>query len=211
MHQSHLKVLVQNLPPQVEAGNNRVGNPGQPLTFNGAFTDPGSLDTHTITWDFGDGTSANGTLTSTHLYTNIGTYAVKLTVRDDDGGVGSDTFTVNIQYAFSGFFSPVDNLPILNTVKAGQAIPIKFSLGGTYGLSIFAADYPASSVVTCGNVAEDAIEETVTAGNSGLSFSAGNNQYTYVWKTDKAWAGTCRTLVIKLNDGSYHCANFKFK
>jgi hypothetical protein len=36
-------------------------------------------------------------------------------------------------------------------------------------------------------------------------------QYTYVWKTDKSWLNTCRTLVVKLNDGTFHRANFKFK
>jgi len=47
------------------------------------------------------------------------------------------TFVIN----FSGFFQPVDNLPTLNLVKAGSAIPVKFSLGGNKALSIFAAGY----------------------------------------------------------------------
>ncbi len=57
----------------------------------------------------------------------------------------------------------------------------------------------------------DAIEQTVTAGASNLSYDATTDQYIYVWKTDKSWAGTCRTFVLKLNDGSYHRADFKFK
>jgi hypothetical protein len=32
-----------------------------------------------------------------------------------------------------------------------------------------------------------------------------------VWKTDPSWAGTCRQLVVELNDGSIHRANFRFK
>ncbi len=147
----------------------------------------------------------------THAYALPSTYTVTLTVTDEDGGIGSDTLTVNVLYAFTGFFQPVDNLPTLNVVNAGQAIPVKFSLGGDYGLNIFAAGYPSSSAVTCGATAEDAVEETVTAGNSSLSYSAGDGQYTYVWKTNTSWAGTCRTLVVKLNDGTYHRANFKFK
>ena len=43
------------------------------------------------------------------------------------------------QCPFVGFFQPVDNLPTLNVVNAGRAIPVKFGLGGDYGLSIFAA------------------------------------------------------------------------
>jgi hypothetical protein len=35
--------------------------------------------------------------------------------------------------------------------------------------------------------------------------------YTYVWKTDKGWAGTCRQLLINFDDSSTQYANFKFK
>src|SRR5262249_60474748 len=37
------------------------------------------------------------------------------------------------QYNFSGFFQPVDNAPVLNVVKAGSAIPVKFRLRGGPG------------------------------------------------------------------------------
>ena len=54
------------------------------------------------------------------------------------------------------------------------------------------------------------IEETVKAGNSSLSYNATTEQYNYVWKTDQAWKGTCRMLVVKFNDGSQHLAKFRF-
>ncbi len=113
--------------------------------------------------------------------------------------------------AFSGFFQPVDNLPTLNLVNAGQAIPVKFSLGSDQGLDIFEAGYPKSEQIVCNSGAlVDGIETTVNAGSSSLSYSAGNDQYTYVWKTDKSWTG-CRQLVVKLLDGTIHRANFQFK
>jgi hypothetical protein len=31
-----------------------------------------------------------------------------------------------------------------------------------------------------------------------------------VWKTDKAWAGSCRALVVKLADNTAKTANFQF-
>jgi PKD repeat protein len=198
-------------PPDVEAGPSMTTVAGQPVTFAGSFSDINPDETHTITWDFGDGQSASGTLTPTHTYALAGAYTATLTVTDNAGFVISDTLTVNVQYAFTGFFQPVDNLPTLNTVKAGSAIPVKFSLSGDYGLNIFATGHPSSSIVTCGSTAEDAIEQTVTAGGSSLSYDAVTGQYTYVWKTDKAWANTCRTLVVKLNDGTSYKANFKFK
>ncbi len=67
--------------------------------------------------------------------------------------------------------------------------------GGLNNLAIMAAGFPTSKTVSCGlTAAEDVVEVTVTAGGSSLSYDATADQYNYVWKTDKMWAGTCRTL-----------------
>ena len=116
-------------------------------------------------------------------------------------------------YDFTGFFSPVDNPEVAtNKAKAGSAIPVKFSLGGDQGLDIFESGYPKSGTMPCDSTdSVDAIEQTVTAGSSSLSYDATTDTYTYVWKTNKAWAKTCRQLMVKLNDGSTeHVANFEF-
>jgi hypothetical protein len=141
---------------------------------------------------------------------NVGTTTVTATATDPAGNHSSCSFTVTVLYNFTGFFQPVDNLPTLNQVNAGRAIPVKFSLSGNKGLNIFAPNNPSSGTIPCGaNDPVVDITETVTAGNSSLSF--GGDQYNYVWKTDSSWAGTCRQLVMQLNDGSIHRANFKFK
>ena len=115
-------------------------------------------------------------------------------------------------YPFAGFFAPVDNPPVFNQVKAGQAVPVKFSLGGDRGLDIFAAGYPKSAPIACQSTAlVSGIEETLTAGASGLSYDPVSDHYTYVWKTSKAWAKSCRQLVVKLNDGTLQRANFTFR
>ena len=115
-------------------------------------------------------------------------------------------------YHFGGFQQPVDARPTLNQMKAGGAVPVKFSLGGNQGLSIFAAGYPKSQVIACDATADvDGIETTVAAGASALSYDPSADSYGYVWKTDKAWAGTCRQLVLAFADGSVQRASFKFK
>lgn len=113
-------------------------------------------------------------------------------------------------YAFSGFYQPVDNLPIRNKSKAGSAIPVKFSLNGKQDLEILASGYPRSQAVSCSGTASDPVEETATAGASGLSYDASADLYTYVWKTNKVWANSCRRLTLKLNDGSVRAADFEF-
>jgi hypothetical protein len=140
----------------------------------------------------------------------VGTTTNTFTATDASGNSTSVSFTVTVLYNFTGFFSPVSNLPTLNAVNAGRAIPVKFSLSGNKGLNIFAANSPASGQVTCAsNAPAIDLTDTVTAGGSSLSYDG--NQYVYVWKTESSWAGTCRQLVVSLNDGSIYRAGFKFK
>jgi probable HAF family extracellular repeat protein len=115
-------------------------------------------------------------------------------------------------YAFTGFFAPVVNPPATNMIKAGSAVPLKFSLGGDQGLSIFAPGYPASQQVACdtGSTLVD-FNVTATAGSNSLVYDRTSQRYNYVWKTDPAWQGTCRRLVIRLNDDTEHVALFQFK
>jgi hypothetical protein len=127
---------------------------------------------------------------------------------------GTTCTTLDVNYGFHGFFQPVDNNGVFNRVKAGQAIPMKFDLSGNQGLNIFAAGSPVSVKVPCELTSpQDDVEQTVNAGGSSLSYDATPlpyGQYNYVWKTDKAWAGTCRQFQMTLNDGSKHTANFNF-
>lgn len=115
-------------------------------------------------------------------------------------------------YAFVGFFQPVENLPIVNIANAGSAIPLKFGLGGDFGLDIFAAGYPAAAPVPC-TVTEpgEVIEQTVNAGSSSLSYSPDSSLYTYIWKTNKSWKNTCRLLIVRFDDGTERIAKFRFR
>lgn len=115
-------------------------------------------------------------------------------------------------YRFSGFLAPVDNAPTVNRVNAGAAVPVKFSLGGDWGLDVFEDGSPSSGAVACDtNEVVDDVEETVAASRSGLQYDAASGTYVYVWKTDQAWAGTCRVLRLRLDDGSTRSAYFRFR
>jgi hypothetical protein len=117
-----------------------------------------------------------------------------------------------VLFDFSGFFPPVDNPPAVNVVNAGRAIPVKFSLSGDKGLDIFAEGFPVSQQIECIDGAPTSdIEQTVTGGGSSLSYDAEIDTYTYFWKTEGSWAGTCRRLIVRLSDGSERVAFFKFK
>jgi hypothetical protein len=173
----------------------------------------------TYAFDCGDGSGygAFGASSSASCPTSAaGSRSVKGTVRDHDGDATEYTGTVQVTaapsgFTFSGFFAPVDNLPTVNVAKAGSGIPVKFSLGGDQGLAIFASGSPRSQATACDVAApEGPIEGTVPAGGSSLSYDAATNVYTYVWKSDRAWANSCRLLTLTFTDGTSETASFRF-
>jgi hypothetical protein len=145
--------------------------------------------------------------------TSMGTKNLPITISDAQGRSGSSTISLTVLFDFSGFFSPVENLPAVNTAKAGSSVSIKFSLGGDQGLAIMAANFPRSIRIDCDppDQVNDSDERVAaTAGRSVLTYDPVTNQYGYVWKTEKAWGDTCRQFILKLADGTTHVANFKF-
>src|SRR2546422_4005326 len=96
-----MTIIGTNVPPtaRVSVGQSLVTVPLQSVTFGGSFTDPGALDTHRVTWNFGDASSSTSSFgpggsanfAASHAYSAAGTYTVRLTVTDDDGGAGQAT------------------------------------------------------------------------------------------------------------------------
>ena len=74
---------------------------GEPVNIVAAFTDVGTLDTHTAVVDWGDGSPLEvvtvnqgagfGTVTGSHAYAAGGVYVITLTLTDDDTGTDMDT------------------------------------------------------------------------------------------------------------------------
>ena len=102
-------------------------------------------------------------------------------------------------YTFTGFFSPINNLPAINDANAGSSVPIKFSLSGFRSLDLFAPGYPATqAMTTCGGALTGPLVPTMP---NGFTYDPLLDQYTYVWKTDRNWRG-CRQLIVRLKDGT---------
>lgn len=89
-------ITVRNVPPVVNAGTDLTAVAGEPVHFNGSFSDQGWLDTHTIEWNFGDGGEGGTGLTPTHRFQAPGTYNITLKVTDDNGGISTDTLTMTV-------------------------------------------------------------------------------------------------------------------
>ena len=132
----------------------------------------------------------------------VGTKTLTVTAEDGAGNVETATLTYEVIWdQYAGFFRPYSDG---GTSTAGNVIPIKFSLGGDYGLDVIASGHPRSKA--CGDPDSSSVPTTAA---EPLAYEAG--QYTYAWKTEKAWKGQCRELLVKLADNTIKRGTFRFK
>ena len=155
------------------------------------------------------GTRPDGATIST---SSIGTKTFTVSAEDNAGNTSTKTVSYRVVWPLSGLFQPVDNPPVVNTVKAGKVVPMKFSLGGNRGTQVFASGYPRTTPVPCQTRPRtDEIEQTLSTSASTLSYRSG--VYTYAWRSQKAWASkyVCRKVVLRFKDGQERTALFRLR
>ena len=123
----------------------------------------------------------------------------------------------NVQpYNFIGFLPPIDNLPIVNSSKGGQTIPVKWQLKDVNGNLISDLGTLAANGLVSGQIACDSsslvlpVEETLSSPGSTV-FRFDGMEFIFNWQTAKGWSGSCRLLQVTLSDGTQHFAKFTLK
>jgi hypothetical protein len=151
-----------------------------------------------------DSSIADGSALDT---SSVGLKSFSITAEDGAANVETLAGAYRVVYAYGGLAEPIA-ADGLNIAKAGSTIPVKFSLGGDFGLAAVAS---TRSVATAcdGSAGSSDITDTNDAGASGLRYTA--DGYHYNWKTERSWAGTCRTLELTLADGTVKTASFRFR
>lgn len=119
-------------------------------------------------------------------------------------------FAVHDPFEFGGFLTPMTS-----TLKAGAALPVRFQLyldGAIFSdRALRVIRSLASRPASCetGAALGGAVPANVIGG--GLHFDEATSTYSVVWKTERAWAGSCRELVLELIDGSEHTALLRLR
>jgi PKD repeat protein len=167
-----LEVSVNNVPPTLDAGSDQTVNEGDVVSLDPAtFNDKGTLDTHTATIDWGDGSvmdigtvtespfgppgstaGMDGTVSGDHVYADNGVYLVTVTVIDDDGGMTSDTITITVNNV-----APTVDAGADGTVNEGERVsldPAIFNDKGTLDTHTATIDWGDGSVMDIGTVSE---------------------------------------------------------
>jgi hypothetical protein len=157
-------IQVSNVAPTVGAISGLAAvMPSQTESPTASFTDPGTLDTHTAVWTWGDGTTSAGTVTEsggsgtvsgTHRYGAFGTYAVTVTITDKDGGAStSATFTA----------SAVSAVYVLDSSAAG-ALSLSTSAAINVTGGVYVDSSSSTALTASGNTAITASVINVTGG-----------------------------------------------
>jgi len=113
------------------------------------------------------------------------------------------TQTIKVDYRFDGFLGSVKNNGVLNTVNAGQVIPLQWRIIDASGapittlasVTITVADLNCALGTASSQVAQQ------PAGSSGLQ-NLGNGYYQYNWRSPANLAKSCKTLQLGLGEGS---------
>ncbi len=143
------QIVVGNVAPTLNPIANETTNEGSTVGLGTVtFSDPGTLDTHTATVNWGDGSTTDvatvtespfgppgstsgqtGSISDTHVYATFGTYTVTVTVTDNGGLSSTQTFQIVV-----GNVAPTLN-PIANeTTNEGSTVglgTVTFSDPGT--------------------------------------------------------------------------------
>jgi hypothetical protein len=136
---------------------------------------------------------------------SVGPKTFTVTASDARGKSASLTSTYTVVYSFTGFDSPVSAGGSIDTAKAGESLPLKFSLRGNQGLGVVTRT--TWQPVSCADWT--ALGDS-TAGLSKLSYSASSDRYLDVVVTDSSWKGSCRTVDLELADGTHHAVHVRF-
>jgi hypothetical protein len=143
----------------------------------------------------------------------VGTHTLTATATDVAGNetVEKHTYTV-LAWTLRGFYQPTDMNGVLNTVKNGATVPLKFEVfaGDTELTNPGYIKALSAKTMSCTTgTSSDDVEMTTTGGTS-LRYDNTSGQFIYNWQTPKT-AGVCIAVTMTTNDGSSLTANFKLK
>jgi beta propeller repeat protein len=155
---------------------------------------------------------ANGVVPLDTSAVGVRTLAVEAV--DGAGNAGSASCAYRVVYGMTGFLPPVSNAPAVNPVRFGRTVPVKWQLrnaNGSYISDLGAVASIGFAPVDGFATVPDGEIDFPLAGASGLRYDPAANQFVFTWKTD---ADACRSscvLMVRLNDGTEHTANFSVK
>jgi Dockerin type I domain/PKD domain/RTX calcium-binding nonapeptide repeat (4 copies) len=163
-------ILVNNVNPKLTALDSDASSLAEKssdkvVNISGSFSDIGTLDTHVVVVDWGDGTPVQAlgganldlvsdTFTATHTYARPGIYAITVTVTDDDTGTATKTTSAVLEGVgvVDGTLYIIgtnnrDHVHLrLDEKKNEFKVDVKLNQGGSGGVKPFKQTFVASQI-----------------------------------------------------------------
>jgi hypothetical protein len=156
------------------------------------------------------GTVADGAALDT---ATPGAHSFTVSATDAVGNHATATVTYWVRFPWLGWAPPLSG-DGPNADQAGRTIPVRFAVGGAGRANVIAGVLVApvscagSSTVAAGDPSLHAADWSVPGslpGNHRASDSM------LLWRTSKAFGGSCQQLLVQLTDGSVHQLTFNFR
>lgn len=125
-------------------------------------------------------------------------------------GASEASGSLRVVYEWSGWSPPVSGGGVLNSANAGSTIPMKWTLKDANGNVISSMEAIVSIQTAPISCSGNSKQAAVSAGGE-LRIDGASGRFQFNWKTEKDWAGQCRSFIVTLNDGTTHVAKFQFK
>jgi hypothetical protein len=141
-----------------------------------------------------------------------GTTTINCSATDAAGNTATGSFTISVTFRLSGFYQPVDMNNVVNTVRGGATVPLKFEVfaGSTELTATSVVKSFVQTRISCDTSATiDEIEVTTTGGTS-LRYDTTAGQFIQNWQTPRQ-AGACYRVTLTTQDDSSLVALFKLK
>jgi hypothetical protein len=184
------------------------------ITFVGGVADGGSYIFGSVpaapTCTATDGGSGLASCGVTGYSSVVGPHTLTATATDNVGNtsLASATYSV-LAWTLTGFYQPVD-MGILNNVKAGSTVPLKFEVfAGSTELTSTSVVQVSSQRISCTAGPSDDIENYATGGTS-LRYDTTGGQFIFNWQSPRS-PGNCYRITMTTSDGSSIFADFRLK
>ncbi len=158
---------------------------GESVAFSATVTDPGTLDTFTYSWNFGDNTTPITGQNASHIFADNGNYNVVLTVTDKDGGVTTQTVVAKVDNVAPTIVS----IAKPTTIKEGESVTFSATATDTGILDTLTYNWNFGDNTT-----------PVNGQNVTHTFADNGNYNVVLTVTDKDGAATTQTVIAKVDN-----------
>jgi Tol biopolymer transport system component len=152
------------------------------------------------------GTVADGAALDT---ATPGMHSFTVTATDAVGNHATATVSYGVWFPWLGWEPPLrGDRP--NAAQAGRTIPVRFAVGGAGNANVIAS-VRVAPVACAGSATVAAGDPSLKAADWSVPGNHGGGDSMLLWRTTKAFGGSCRQLQVQLTDGSVHRLTFNFR